>query len=66
MKDEQGRPLEKIYVPRLVAGYNKDGKPMDIDEMRCVVAEALGKTLDEEGCRRKVGVGLMLPAPNRG
>jgi len=29
-EDEQGRPLEEKNAPRLVAGYNKDGKPKNV------------------------------------
>lgn len=29
-EDEQGQPIQEAYAPRLVAGYNKDGKPQNV------------------------------------
>jgi transposase len=29
-EDEQGQPIKEAYAPRLVAGYNKDGKPQNV------------------------------------
>jgi len=29
-EDEQGRPIQEAYAPRLVEGYNKDGKPQNV------------------------------------
>ena len=29
-ENEQGQPIQEEYAPRLVAGYNKDGKPQNV------------------------------------
>jgi len=29
-EDEQGQPIQEAYAPRLVPGYNKDGKPQNV------------------------------------
>ena len=37
-EDEQGQPIQESYAPRLVAGYNKDGKPQNVQYVLSLIA----------------------------
>jgi transposase len=37
-EDEQGQPQKEDYAPRLVAGYNKDGKPQNVQYVLSLIA----------------------------
>lgn len=37
-EDEQGQPIQEAYAPRLVAGYNKDGKPQNVQYVLSLIA----------------------------
>lgn len=37
-EDEQGQPIQEAYAPRLVEGYNKDGKPQNVQYVLSLIA----------------------------
>ena len=37
-EDEQGQPLQEAYAPRLMQGYNKDGKPNNMQFVLSLIA----------------------------
>ena len=37
-EDAQGQPLKETYAPRLVEGYNKDGKPQNVQYVLSLIA----------------------------